>query len=94
MSTYFMFGDYSPIVVGEISSERTAEAKQIIEQNGGTLNSGYVLLGEKDLVLIVDLPGIESVIKASLMLSDVLGIAFSSAPALSIAEFDKLVEGD
>jgi uncharacterized protein with GYD domain len=94
MSTYFMFGEYSPIVVSEISSERTAEAEGIIEECGGKLKSGYVLLGEKDLVLIADFPGTKAVIKASLMLSDALGIAFASSPALSIAEFDKLVEGD
>ena len=80
-------------MVGEISSDRTAAAKEIIEQSGGKLESGYVLLDEKDLVLIVDFPGIEAVIKASLTLSETLSISFSSPPALSIAEFDKLVEG-
>ena len=94
MNTYFMFGEYSPIVVDEISAERTAEAIEIIEECGGTLRSGYVLLGEKDLVLIVEFPGIEEVIKASMMLADALGISFSTAPALSIAEFDKLIESD
>jgi len=93
MATYFMFGEYSPGTVGAISAERTESANAIIGGFGGKVQAGYVLLGEKDLVLIVEFPGLEEVIKASMGLSQLLGISFSTAPALSIAEFDKLVGG-
>ena len=91
MATYFMFGEYSPARIGEISPGRTEGATAIIGDCGGKVEAGYVLLGEKDLVLIVDFPGIEEVIKASMALSQFLGVAFSTTPALSIEDFDKLV---
>jgi len=91
MATYLMFGNYSPAAMGEISSGRTEGATAVIGDHGGKVKAGYVLLGEKDLVLIVEFPGIEEVIKASLALSQLLGISFSTAPAVTIAEFDKLV---
>jgi len=91
MATYLMFGNYSPAKMGEISSGRTEGATAIIGDCGGKLVGGYVMLGEKDLVLIVKFPGVEEVIKASMALSLSLGITFTTAPALSIADFDKLV---
>lgn len=40
---------------------------------------------------IVELPGVNEAIRASIALSKAFGIAFSTAPALPIEEFDKLV---
>jgi uncharacterized protein with GYD domain len=93
MATYFMFGSYSEESVKKISPKRTNQAKEVIEKQGGKLTGGYALLGEKDLVLIVELPGLEQAVKTSVALSKMLGIGFSTSPAVSVEEFDRLTEG-
>jgi uncharacterized protein with GYD domain len=93
MATYAMFGKYSPEAVKEISAERTNKAAALIKKHGGELKSGYALLGEKDLVLIVELPGTEQAMKTSLALTKLLGISFTTAPAVSVEDFDKMMEG-
>ena len=92
MATYLMFGSYSPDAIKEISAERTAKASALIKKHGGELTGGYALLGEHDLVLIVELPGTEQVMKASVALTKLLGISFSTAPAVTVAQFDKIME--
>jgi len=91
MSTYVMFGKYSQGSIKEISAERTQKASQLIRNNGGSVKSGYALLGETDLVLVVDFPSNDDAMKASVGLTKLLGIAFTTAPAVSLEEFDKLV---
>ncbi len=91
MTTFLMFGSYSNESIRQISSERTAQANALIEENGGKVVSGYALLGEKDLVLIVDMPGTAEAMKTSIALAKLLGIAFTTAPAVSFEEFDELV---
>lgn len=92
MATFFMFGDYSAESIKEISPERTKDTSALIEKHGGKLMGGYALLGERDLVLIVDLPSIEGAIKTSVALSKMLGIGFTTSPAVSIETFDRLTE--
>ncbi len=91
MPAYVMFGKYSHESIKNISAKRTADATAVIKANGGDLKAGYALLGEPDLVMIVEFPGPEQAMKASVGLTRLLGIAFSTAPALSFADFDKLV---
>jgi uncharacterized protein with GYD domain len=93
MSTYFMFGRYSIGAVYEISAERSAKATAVIGDLGGEIKAGYALLGETDLVIIVDFPGVEEAMKASVELTKLLGIAFTTAPAVTMEEFDKLIAG-
>jgi len=93
MATYLMFGKYSLEAIEEISAERTAEAAALIEQYGGTFQSGYAMLGDYDLLLIVEFPGTEQAMQASVGLTRLLGISFTTAPAVSVEEFDKLMEG-
>jgi uncharacterized protein with GYD domain len=93
MATYFMFGDYSPEAIKQISAERTDKAAALIQKNGGKLKSGYALLGEHDLVLIVELPDAEQAMKTSVALSKLTGIAFTTAPAVSVEDFDRMMEG-
>jgi uncharacterized protein with GYD domain len=88
-----MFGNYSSDAVGKISAERTAKAAAVLEDVGGEFKTGYALLGETDLVLIVDLPGVKEAMKASVELNKLLGISFTTAPAVTVEEFDKLFEG-
>ncbi len=91
MATFIMFGKYSMEAVKAISAKRTDRAVALIEQNGGKLKAGYALLGKTDLVLIVDLPDTGSAMKTSAALSKLLGISFSTAPAVSMEDFDKLM---
>lgn len=93
MATYLMFGDYSAEAVGKISAERTKSATAVIADLGGKVKGGYALLGERDLVLIVELPGTKEAMKASIALSKLLGISFATSPAVSVEEFDKLAKG-
>lgn len=91
MATYLMFGSYDTESVGKISAGRTAQANALIAENGGKVMSGYAMLGEYDLVLIVDMPGTAEAMKTSVGLAKLLGIAFTTAPAVSVEEFDNLV---
>ncbi len=91
MATYFMFGRYSLDSVKEISPERTNKAAALINKHGGEVKSGYALLGEKDLVLIVDLPDTEQAMKTSVALAKLLGISFTTAPAVTVEDFDKIM---
>ena len=91
MATYLMFGSYSFDSLGKISAGRTAQATALIEENGGKVLSGYAMLGEKDLVLVVDFPGTAEAMKTSVGLAKLLGVAFTTAPAVSFEEFDKLL---
>ena len=48
MSTFFMFGKYSTESIKNISAERTTKANQLISDNGGSVKSGYALLGDTE----------------------------------------------
>jgi len=91
MAMYFMFGKYSSEGIKGISAKRTKEASRIVEELGGKVSSIYALLGERDLVFIVDLPGTKEAMKAAIALSKLTGIAFCTSPALPVADFDKIL---
>jgi uncharacterized protein with GYD domain len=91
MATFVMFGTFSPDAVGEISADRTQSAVAVIGDCGGKIKDWYVLLGEVDLVGIVEFPGVKEAMKASVELTKLLGISFTTAPAVTVDEFDKLV---
>jgi len=44
-----------------------------------------------DLVLIVDFPGVEQAIKASVALTKMTGVSFTSSPAVLVEDFDKMI---
>ncbi len=90
MATYILFGKYSLDSVGKISAKRSADAQGLIKTNGGKVQAGYALLGEHDLVIIADFPSTEQAMKTSLGLAKMLGISFTTAPAVSMEEFDRL----
>jgi uncharacterized protein with GYD domain len=87
-----MFGNYSQESMKGMSAERTDEAIVVIEKHGGKFTAGYALLGDKDLVLIVDLPNTEQAMKTSVALSKLLGVGFTTSPAVTFETFDKLME--
>ena len=86
-----MFGKYSAEAIKGVSAERTKKANDIILKLGGKILAQYALLGDKDLIFIVNLPGVEEVIKASAGLHKLTGISFSSVPAISIEKFDQVM---
>lgn len=91
MATFFLFGKYSAEAVKAISAERTKKTVDVVKKLGGEVKSMHALLGEKDLVFIVSLPGVEQAIQASVALSKMTGIAFTTAPAITVDDFDKLM---
>jgi uncharacterized protein with GYD domain len=92
MTTFLLFGEYSLDSVRDISADRTEQAEDLIKKFGGKLKGGYALLGDIDLVLIVDFPNRKQAMKASVGLNKMLGISFRTLPAVTLDEFDKLME--
>ncbi|NWF55677.1 MAG: GYD domain-containing protein [Syntrophaceae bacterium] len=91
MATFLMLGKYSAEAVKKISAKRTRDAASLIKKHGGKVEAMYALLGEKDLVFILDFPGVAQAMKASVALSKMTGIGFSTHPAVRVEEFDKLM---
>jgi uncharacterized protein with GYD domain len=91
MATYVMFGKYSVEGIKGISARRSDDAKALIRKNGGELKAAYATLGGIDLVMIVDLPDTAKALATSAALAKLTGIAFTTSPAVSIDEFDKLM---
>ncbi len=91
MATYVMFGKYSIDATKSISVKRTNQTIALIKKYGGELKAGYALLGKVDLVLVVDLPDTERAMQTSAALTKLLGISFTTAPAVSLEQFDKLM---
>ena len=90
MAKFLMLGRYSQEAIKGISAERTKKAVSIIEKSGGKVNSMYALLGNYDLALVVDLPGAAEAMKTSIALTDLTAVSFTSYPAVSVEEFDKI----
>ena len=91
MAIFFMFGRYTPEARREMSAARTQQAIDAIQKMGGEVNAMHALLGPYDLLLCVSLPGIDDAIKASVALSDLTGISFTTCPAVTVEAFDALV---
>jgi len=87
-----MLGSYSQDSIKEMSADRTDRAIALIDKFGGKVKAGYAMLGEYDLALIVDLPDTEQAMKTSVALSKLLGVGFTTSPAVSFETFDKLTE--
>ncbi len=90
MASYVLFGKYSIEGLKGISAKRTDEVKALIKKNGGELKTAYAVLGDVDLVLIVDLPDTARAMATSAALAKLTGIAFATSPAVTLEEFDRL----
>ena len=88
MATYFLTGSYDADAIKGISRKRTSDVSKMIEDMGGKIVSIYLLLGETDLVIIVDFPGLKEAIKASVSICKMTGISFTTYPAITAEEFD------
>lgn len=91
MAIFLMFGKYSAEAVKQISAERTAKAEDLAKKFQGRITGMYAMLGAYDLLLIVELPGPEQAMQFSVSLAKLTGIAFTTAPAVTVADFDKLM---
>ena len=91
MATFFMFGQYSSEALKGMSAGRTDKAVSLIKKFGGEVNSMYALLGERDLVLIVDFPEVKQAMKASVALTKMTGVSFTTSPAVAVEDFDKMI---
>jgi len=91
MATYLMLGKYSAEAQREISAERTRRASEVVKKCGGKVISIHALLGNHDVAILLNLPGNKEATKASLGLSQLTGIAFTTSPAIEVRDFDKLV---
>jgi len=91
MAKFFMYGKYTKEALGGISADRTTKVLDAIAKAGGKVNSMYALLGKYDVVLITDFPGVAEVMKASVALNKLTNISFTSFPAITIEEFDKII---
>ena len=75
----------------EIDAKRTEEAAKIIKKFGGNLIEALVILGNYDLVLYLELPGIPEAVQVSVALAKLSGISFQTYPAITVTEFDKMM---
>lgn len=90
MAKFLMLGKYSVEAIKGITTERTKEVVGVVEKSGGKVNSMYALLGNYDLAFVVDFPGITEVMKASVALTKLTSIGFTTSPAISVEEFDRI----
>ena len=90
MAKFLMLGRYSVEAIKGIAPERTKKVVETIEKAGGKVNAMYALLGKYDLAFVVDFPGMTEVIKASVGITKLTGIGFTSSPAISVEEFDRI----
>ena len=92
MQTFFMFGKYqSAESVKGISAQRTQKVGEVVKKLGGRVQSMHALLGCQDLIFIVELPDTAKAMKASVELAKTTGIGFTTSPAVTVEEFDKIV---
>jgi len=92
MAKFLMMGKYTTEALQDVSAQRTEKAVAMIKEAGGNVDSMYALLGNYDLALIVDFPGVNEAITTSIALTKMTNIAFTTLPALPVAEFDKIVK--
>ena len=91
MNTYFMFGKYSHEASKEITPERTTKAIKIINKLGGQVKGMYAILGDYDIIMLVEGPDMETIMKISVDLHILTGIHFSTFPAMPVEYFDALI---
>ena len=90
MAKFLMLGKYSAEATKEIDAKRTEKAMGIIKKYGGNLIEALILLGDYDLALNIELPGVPDAILVSVALTKLTGISFQTYPAITVTEFDKM----
>jgi uncharacterized protein with GYD domain len=80
MATFFMLGKYSSEALKGVSAVRTDKALKLIKKFCGEVKS-----------IILTFPDMEKAIQASVALNKLTGISFTTLPAVTVEEFDKLM---
>jgi uncharacterized protein with GYD domain len=93
MASFVLLGKYTPQALADLSAKRTKDALDIIKKNEGEVQMMYATLGQNDLVFILDFPGVKEAMKASVALTKLTGIGFTTSPAVPVDVFDKLMTG-
>ena len=65
----------------------------IIKKYNGEIHRMYAILGEYDLVFLVDFQNTKTAMQTSVEISHYSGISFSTSPALPVEMFDELMGG-
>jgi len=91
MAKFLMLGKYSLQAVKGITEKRTKKVIDVIEKSKGRVDSMYASLGNYDLVFLVDFPGNFEAMKASIAITKLTGIGFTTSPIVTVEEFDKIV---
>ena len=91
MAKFLMLGKYSVEAIKGITAERTKRVVETIEKAGGKVNAMYALLGNYDLAFVIDFPGITEAIKASVALTKLTSVGFTTYPAITVEEFDRIM---
>lgn len=91
MATFLMFGKYNAQSIKGISKKRTQKVSEVAKKLGGKVLASYALLGCHDLLFVLDLPDMAKAFKASTELAKATGIGFTTSPAVTVEEFDKIV---
>lgn len=91
MRTFLIFGKSSPEELKEIILKYRAEVVRLVNSFGGDVRSMYVMLRERYLILIFAFPGIKGAMRASIALSKLTGISFTTSPAVSVDEFHQIM---
>ncbi len=91
MATFLMLGKYAPEAIEKISAERTDKTVKLAKKFQGSITNMFATLGEFDLLLIADFPGADKAMQFSVSLAKLTGIALTTCPALTMADFDKLM---
>jgi uncharacterized protein with GYD domain len=92
MPKFLMLGSYTSHSTQGISKARKRQIESLIIECGGQLQLLYGLLGTYDLLILAEFPSNEVAVRASLSITKMTGITFSSQPAVEIADLDELVE--
>jgi uncharacterized protein with GYD domain len=92
MATFVMLGQYTTESVKHISAKRSVDAEALIKKHGGKVKEGYAMLGENDILLIVEAKNVENAMKISVGLSKLLDISFTTSPAVGMDDFDNLMK--
>jgi uncharacterized protein with GYD domain len=91
MKTYIMLGKYTAEAIKEIRPERTTKAINIIEKLGGKVKGIYAILGDYDVIMMIEGPDLDKMVKISVDLHILTGIHFSTFPAMPMDYFDTLI---
>ena len=93
MATFLLTGKYSHEALAGASAVRTRQAIELIQEHGGKVEAMYATLGQNDLLFVLDFPDTEKAMKASVELSRLTRISFTTSPAVSVEVFDGLMAG-